>query len=440
MAVLKFLRAITPTVFHLTIHVVLVCQHGHSFLLLDGASFTDNHLETAKRILTRVPLIDGHNDFAWHVMLEYEGRLEGWNMSENMWKYFHPLPDHPSQTDIPRIREGKLGAQMWSAYSDCKAQYLDAVNKGLRLVDVIKRFTRKYSDFFQFVTSADGILDAFHHGKFASLIGLEGGHMIDSSLAVLRMFYELGVRYMTLTWSCNTPWADNYKSTRYNKSEFGGLSPFGERVVREMNRLGMLVDISHVALDTMYDALNISSAPVIFSHSSAYALCPHRRNAPDDVLGLLRENGGIIMVNFYPSFINCTADTVYSSGNHTASVSQVADHLDHIKSITGPDHVGLGADYDGSDEVGELKDVSTYPYLFAELLSRGWTEIDLEKLAFRNFYRVLKAAEKVRDSKVNEDPDDTVLDLAKIPSHRCITAKWEYPSNVVAAGENPDDV
>ncbi|KAK7109046.1 hypothetical protein V1264_013162 [Littorina saxatilis] len=403
-----------------------VFSQGGQCLLLDDTNPTNDHLQAAKRILKRVPLIDGHNDLAWHLMIDFEGQMNGWDLQKDMWNYFQPRPKHPSQTDIPRIREGLLGAQMWSAYSDCIAQYRDAVTKGLRLIDLIKRFVHKYSHVFQFVTTADGILDAFHEGKFASLIGLEGGNMIDSSLAVLRMYYELGVRYMTLTWSCNTPWADNYKCTRYNTPVHHGLSPFGERVVREMNRMGMLVDISHVALDTMYDALNISTAPVIFSHSSSYTLCPHRRNAPDDVLHLLRDNGGIIMVNFYPDFINCTLDNVYGDDNRTASISQVADHLDHIKSITGPDHIGLGSDFDGSDHVGELKDVSTYPYLFAELLARGWSEGDLEKLAFHNFYRVLKAAEKVRDSKADEEPDDTLIDIADIPDTSCITQGWEH--------------
>ncbi|XP_025094616.1 dipeptidase 1-like isoform X1 [Pomacea canaliculata] len=393
--------------------------------LLDDVTFTEEHLQAARRLLKQVPLTDGHNDLAWHLLIDFEGQMSGWDLSKNMWDYFLPRAKHPSQTDIPRIREGLLGAQMWSAYSDCRSQYKDAVTRGLRSVDLIKRFTRKYSDFFEMVTTADGILDAFHLGKFASLIGLEGGNLIDSSLAVLRTHYELGVRYMTLTWSCNTPWADNYLCTRYNTPVWHGLSPFGERVVREMNRLGMMVDLSHVSVETMYDALNISVAPVIFSHSSAFAICPHRRNVPDDVLALVRDKGGIIMVNFYPDFINCTVDTVYGNDNRTASISQVADHLDHIKSITGPDHIGLGSDFDGADHVGGLKDTSTYPYLFAELLRRRWSEDDLEKLAFWNFYRVFKTVEKVRDAKINEDPDDSLIDPRDIPDHACLSQGWE---------------
>ncbi|KAK7115632.1 dipeptidase 1-like [Littorina saxatilis] len=394
--------------------------------LFEAASFTQYHLHLAQQIMDSVPMVDGHNDFPWHVMLDFGGRMEGWDMRKNMWDYFQHRPDHPSQTDIPRIRQGLLGAQLWSVFTNCSAQYRDGVTKGLRAVDLIKRFTHKYSDFFRFVTSADGILEAFNAGKFASLIGLEGGHMIDSSLGVLRIYYEVGVRYMTLTWNCATPWADSVTNTVINTPVHHGLSQFGKRVVLEMNRLGMLVDVSHAALDTMYDVLNVSAAPIIFSHSSAFALCPHRRNVPDDVLRLLRNNGGIIMINFYPDFINCTQDDVYDTTfNRTASISQIADHLDHIKSITGPDHVGIGADFDGMDHVGELKDVSTYPYLFAELLSRGWPRADLEKLAFHNFYRVLKAAEQVRDSKLKDEPDDTLVDEADVPDRSCLSERWD---------------
>ncbi|XP_055959204.1 dipeptidase 1 [Patella vulgata] len=260
-------------------------------------------------------------------------------MTKDMRNYFPWDPKHPSQTDVPRIKQGHLGAQMWSAYSPCFNQYKDAVEKGLDQIDLIKRFINKYPNNFQYTTTADGIMEAFSRGKVSSMIGMEGGHMIGSSLAVLRMFYELGVRYLTLTHSCNTAWADNYKATRYNQPVFNGLSPFGERVVGEMNRLGMMIDLAHVALDTMNDAMDISKAPVIFSHTSSFALCPHRRNAPDEILERLPVNGGIIMVNLYPNFINCTLDTVYGDDNRTASISQVADHLDHIKSITGPDYI-----------------------------------------------------------------------------------------------------
>lgn len=393
--------------------------------LFEGASFTEYHFLKAQQILSSVPLVDGHNDLAWHVFLDFDGRMEGWDLRNNMWNYFKHRPDNPSQTDIPRMKQGLLGAQLWSAYTNCSSQYRDAVVKGLRAVDLIRRFTHKYRDFFQFVTTADGIMDAFNNGKLASMIGLEGGHMIDSSMAILRVYYEMGVRYMTITWNCVTPWADSCLCTVHNTSVHHGLSPFGMRIVREMNRLGMLVDISHVALETMYDVLNVTLSPVIFSHSNAYALCPHRRNAPDDVLMLLKENGGIIMVNVYPDFINCTSENVYDrSYNRTASISQVADHLDHIKSVTGPDHIGIGADFDGMDHVGEMKDVSTYPYLFAELLSRGWSRIDLEKLAFYNFHRVFKTAEQVRDSLIDTDPDDTLIDKNDISDKTCLSEHW----------------
>ncbi|ESO95223.1 hypothetical protein LOTGIDRAFT_239451 [Lottia gigantea] len=397
--------------------------------IVEGFLIEDIHtpatdLHKAIDILKRVPLVDGHNDLAWHIEMSYNGDLQQFDLTKDMRKYFPYNPKHPSQTDIPRIKRGHLGAQLWSAYSPCYNQYKDGVEKGLDLVDLIKRFVKKYDQYFQWTTTADGIMNAYKNGKVASLIGMEGGHMIGNSLAVLRMFYELGVRYLTLTHSCNTAWADNYKATRYNKPVFHGLSSFGERVVKEMNRLGMLIDLSHVALDTMNDALDISIAPVIFSHTSSYALCPHRRNAPDDVLRRLPKNGGIIMVNIYPNFINCTVDTVYGDDNRTASVSQVADHMDHIKSITGPDHIGIGADFDGSDYFGEMKDVSTYPYLFAELVRRGWSDIDLEKLAYRNFYRVFKQVEMVRDSLSGNEPDDTLIDIKDIPDKSCITTTW----------------
>ncbi|KAL5007630.1 hypothetical protein ScPMuIL_016436 [Solemya velum] len=374
-----------------------------------------NNLERAKDILKRIPLVDGHNDFPWRLQLNVEGRVSQLNMTSDLRRVFaNNSEQHPSQTDIPGFGAASLALN----------QFKDAVKKGLQQVDVIKLFTRKYNDTFDFVTTADGISRTFQQGKIASLVGLEGGHMIDSSLSVLRMFYDLGVRYMTLTWSCQTPWADGKGESETGNNEHGGLTDWGKIVVKEMNRMGMMVDISHVSQMTMNTVFDISKAPVIYSHSSSFHLCKNFRNVRDLELERLKENGGLIMVNFYHQFVNCNS-------SRNATLSDIADHLDHIKNVTGANHIGIGADFDGVEvQTTGLEDVSKYPQLFAELLARNWSEEELEKLAFRNFYRVFKRVEEVRDNLTDVEPYDDVFDLSELPEEnkKCLTIRWESPN------------
>lgn len=290
-----------------------------------------------------------------------------------------------SQTDIPRLRAGLLGAQFWSAYVPCGAQYLDAVQMTLEQIDVIKRFIELHPKHLGFVTTSKEILEVHKDGRIASLIGVEGGHSLGNSLAVLRMLYDLGARYLTITHSCDTPWAKCSNSTND-----GGLTPFGESVIKEMNRLGMIVDLSHTSVNTAKAALNITKAPVIFSHSGAFSICNSSRNVPDDVLRLLKSNGGVVMVNFYAYLVSCNA---------SATLGDVIKHIKHIRKVAGISHVGLGAGYDGINNTPSgLEDVSRYPYLLAELLSDpDWTENDVSQLAGQNILRVLQQVEVVRD-------------------------------------------
>ncbi|XP_013391152.1 dipeptidase 1-like [Lingula anatina] len=388
-------------------------------------------MQTVNDILDRVPLVDGHNDFPWHIRLDtaINGSLARLNMSQDLRKVLkYRAKFHPSQTDIPRIKKGRLGAQFWVSFASCESQFKDATVKALEQLDLIKRMIAQYSDVFEFVTTADGIESAHKSVKVASLLAVEGGHHIRSSLGVLRMFYELGVRYMTLTWNCNTPWADCNVATRQRKPVHHGLTDFGKIVVKEMNRLGMMVDLSHVAVDTMHAALNVSEAPVIFSHSSAFALCPHVRNVPDDVLVRVKENGGIVMVNFYNDFINCSSENTYTGEQdwRPADINQVIEHIEYIRNITGVDHVGLGSDFDGIDRypVG-LEDVSKFPNILYELMSRGWSEEELEKLAGKNFLRVFRKVEEVKMSKVDQPAFENLIDINEIPDHSCISTNWE---------------
>ncbi|ELT93254.1 hypothetical protein CAPTEDRAFT_215136 [Capitella teleta] len=368
-------------------------------LIQDGLCFERSYvtgitkeqaITTAKRVLTQYPLVDGHNDLPHQYRSKVQNQMEDVDLTQDVneqWGYSH--------TDIPRLREGQLGAQFWAAYISCSKQYSDAVRAGLEQVDVIHRMIDLYPDDFQWVTSADGIEEAFQAGKIGGLIGMEGGHMIDSSASALRMFYDLGVRYLSPTHSCTTPWADNsYEDDKGEDNPLMGLSPWGEDLIVEMNRLGMLVDLSHVAKQTMLDALSVSLAPVIFSHSSVYAICNHNRNIQDDVLYMLQENGGLAMITFVPSFLNC-----FPTEQEETDIPLLADHIEYVRNLIGVDYVGIGGDYDGTGRLPiGMEDVSKYPALFAELVMRGWSDDDLEKLAGRNLVRVFREVEQVRDN------------------------------------------
>jgi membrane dipeptidase len=380
-----------------------------------NAEHRAKYLSQALSILESVPLIDGHND----VPIQYRSRVR-YKISQ--LDFFNTTDlERPMHTDIPRLRAGRVGGQFWSVYVPTNVPESESVQMTLEQIDFVYRLLEAYPDHVELALTADDIERVFKSGKVASLIGMEGGQSIGNSLQVLRQMYGLGARYMTLTHARTLDWADSATDA----PKHNGLTGFGEEVVREMNWLGMLVDLSHVSAPTMRDAIRVSTAPVIFSHSSAMALNNHPRNVPDDVLDLLPENGGIVMVTYIPAFIkeelhehmsNRSAERArldyYYTGQPdkvsvlmreweadnpapVATLETVADHIDHIKNRIGVDYIGIGGDYDGISLLPEgLKDVSTYPDLFAELLYRGYTDEELRKIAGLNLLRVLRAAEK----------------------------------------------
>jgi membrane dipeptidase len=369
----------------------------------------------ARDMLGRFPLIDGHNDLPW--ALRERARQDGGTVSQVVFDL--DAPAGGLHTDLPRLAAGGVGAQFWSVYVPASLTPDGAVAAVLEQIDVARRMIACYPGSFGLALTADDVKRVFASGRVASLLGAEGGHAIAGSLGVLRMLYALGVRYMTLTHNANVGWADSAT----DEPQAGGLTGFGRDVVREMQRIGMLVDLSHVSVSTMHHALDVAQAPVIFSHSSAKTLCDSPRNVPDDVLARLAGNGGVCMVTFVPGFVSqeCASwtaglkaeaarrgldprhlDQLFSikaewEQSHPrpgSTLAQVADHIEHVREVAGVEHVGLGGDFDGTDEVtAGLEDVSTYPALFAELLRRGWTEPDCAALAGGNLLRAMRSAE-----------------------------------------------
>ena len=368
----------------------------------------------ARALHKQVPLIDGHNDYPWALRGLSQGRdFEAADITGSVPKL---------HTDIPRLRQGGVGGQFWSVYVPSSMQGKEAVRATLEQIDIVHRMVQRWPQVLGMARTAAEVERVFKAGRVASMMGMEGGHSIDSSLATLRMMHALGAGYMTLTHGANVPWADSAT----DKPVLGGLSKFGEEVVREMNWLGMLVDLSHVSPETMEDAIRVSEAPIIFSHSSAKALCNVPRNVPDNVLQMLPKNGGVIMITFVPGFIsqevadhgakaqaaqqsfraqfpnndaymNAAMERWRSENPEPrATLTQVADHIDHVRKIAGIDHLGLGGDFDGiSTVIQGLEDVSKYPDLTAELLRRGYTEQDIKKILGLNILRVMRGAEQV---------------------------------------------
>jgi membrane dipeptidase len=382
------------------------------------------------RILARTPLIDGHNDLPWALREDFQSRTEGLERGT-------AARTPPLMTDMERLRAGRVGGQFWSVYIQGTTVGDEAIRVTLEQIDTAHRLIAAYPQHLRFARSADEMVAAHRAGRIGSMLGIEGGRQIGGSMAALRRFHDLGVRYMTLTHNQTTEWAD----AGTDEPRHDGLSPFGVEVVREMNRLGMLVDLSHVSPATMMDALDASKAPVIFSHSNASALNPHPRNVPDEVLRRLPANGGVVMLTFVPGFTDPkvwdwsqrrAAEDARLKARFTFSrarvaeglkaweaanprpvvtVAQVADHIDHVVRAAGHDHVGIGGDLDGIPfGVERLDSADGYPLLFAELIRRGWSDANLAKLAGRNILRALRGAEATAASMKNLPPSMAVLE------------------------------
>ena len=418
--------------------------------LLSNASMagpTADHDYDARltRVLEATPLIDGHNDLPWEIRTRIKGGLAGIDLKSDTARLPAPADELPLMTDIPRLRAGHVGGQFWSVWVPVDIKGFEAVQTTLEQIDLVKRMAARYpADFAMAYTAAD-VRRIHNSGKVACLIGIEGGHQINNSLAVLREMYDLGARYMTLTHILTTRWADSATDAPVHH----GLTPFGADVVREMNRLGMLVDLSHVSPETMKAALAVTAAPVIFSHSSARALVDHPRDVADDILRLVAQNGGVVMANFNPGYVSAArnqwdADRAAELARYSAppygglyigqpdrakaalarwedehpkpvtTLEQVADHIEHIRQVAGVDHVGLGSDFDGiTDTPRGLEGVDRYPALLAELMRRGWTDADIGKIAGENVLRVLAEAERVATKlRSSSLPSEAVIDNA----------------------------
>ena len=405
-----------------------------------AAQATDQYLARARAVLRTTPLVDGHNDLPWRIREDtlHASDVEAYDLRTRT----------PGMTDLDRLRKGQVGAQFWSVYIPGEPDAPTYARNGkvssvpgyaraqLEQIALARRIIAKYPDRLMLATSEADVRRAFASHRIGSLLGMEGGHAIENSLEVLRAYYDLGVRYMTLTHNVTLDWAD----AALDSARHGGLTPFGREVVREMNRLGMLCDLSHVSPSVMSNVLDVTASPVIFSHSGARALVGHARNVPDSILRRLPANGGVVMVPFVTSFVSnavfdddvamerqvadlrrrLPGDTVaqrrdlaawrQARPRPRATITDVADHIDHVRQVAGVDHVGIGSDLDGITEtVVGLEDVSTFPTLLAELARRGWTDAELRKLAGENVLRVLKRAEKVSATLRTQRPASTAL-------------------------------
>lgn len=372
----------------------------------------------AEEVLAKAPVFDGHNDVPWALRARVGNVINGFDFRDT--GHTHTPQDGTMHTDIKRLRAGRVGAQFWSVYVPSNANEQISVQQTIEQIDVMKRLIAKYPKDLGFARDSREVEAQMKAGKVAGMLGIEGGQSIGSSLAVLRQMFGMGVRYMTLTHGKNTPWADSATDVPVH----GGLTDFGRQVVQEMNRIGMIVDLSHVSAETMRDALEAAKAPVMFSHSGVRAVNDHVRNVPDDVLPLVKANGGVVMVVFLPAFLDgdvaeheyrragqearlkfqyCEAPDKAAAGLKAwdaanpvplTNAAKVADHIDHLKNSIGVDHIGLGGDYDGMDSGPvQMEDVRGYPALFAELARRGYTPEEMRKISSGNMMRVLKAVE-----------------------------------------------
>jgi membrane dipeptidase len=403
----------------------LLAAAALSAIALPALAQTDPGEAQARRILERTPLIDGHNDLPWALREGHGNDPYAVDLTADL--------DATTElhTDIPRLRAGGVGGQFWSVYVPASLTPTEAARETWEQIDTVRRIVAAHPDVFELATTADDIVRIHRRGRIASLMGIEGGYSIDDSLGLLREFHEAGVRYMTLTHSKTTTWADSATDA----PKWGGLSPFGEQVVKEMNRLGMMVDLSHVSEDTMLDAMRVSEAPVIFSHSSARAVTGHARNVPDSVLRLMPEDGGVVMVTFVPGFVSETVRAwnaaraaedarlkslnpgdpsavtdglaAWTAANPIphAGIADVVAHIQHVRDVAGIDHVGLGGDFDGVDALPDgITGVDAYPRILAGLMANGWTEADIRKLAGENVLRVMRTVEAVAAGKRAERP------------------------------------